>query len=59
METVRLAIDIEFDETVTNADEVQRAMSNLLSTALSTPGVLEDLGPLTFEPFDDITRNTR
>jgi len=44
MKTETLTIEIEFDERITDADAVGVAVDNLLETAMSTPGILDEYG---------------
>jgi len=39
-----LEVEIEFDETVTDAEAVASALDSLMETALSTPGILDEVG---------------
>lgn len=43
-QTAILTIEIEFDPDITDADAVGEAVDNLLETAMSTPGILEEYG---------------
>jgi len=42
--TAKLSIEIRFDPDITDAESLASAMDQLLETALSTPGILEDYG---------------
>lgn len=46
-----LTMEIEFDETSTDAEAVAKALDSLLDTALSTPGILDDVGGPTIGIF--------
>ena len=46
-----LTIEVEYDEKATDPDSLASAVNILFQTALSTPGVLEDLGELNFGDF--------
>jgi DNA-directed RNA polymerase subunit RPC12/RpoP len=46
-----LTIEAEYDEKATDPDSLASAVNILLQTALSTPGVLKDLGELHFGEF--------
>lgn len=46
-----LTIEVKYDENATDPDSLASAVNILLQTALSTPGVLEDLGELHFGEF--------
>ncbi len=55
-----LTIEVEYDERATDPDSLASAVNILFQTALSTPGVLEDLDSLRFgevaaTPADDKT----
>jgi len=46
-----LTIEVEYDEKATDPDTLASAVDRLLETALSTPGILDDLGELNFGEF--------
>ena len=46
-----LTIDIRFDPKVTDAESVASALDTLLSTAMSTPDVLDECGDPTVGAF--------
>ena len=46
-----LEIDVRFDSTQTDVDRVASALSQLLETAISTPGILEDGGNIVTDEF--------
>jgi len=46
-----LEIDVRFDSTQTDVESVASALSQLLETAMSTPGILEDGGSIVTDEF--------
>lgn len=42
--TCTLRADIDYDDEATDAESLAQAMDNLMDTALSTPGILDDYG---------------
>lgn len=40
----RLYVEIEFDDEITDAESMATALDQLMKTALSTPGILEEYG---------------
>lgn len=46
-----LEIDVRFDSTQTDAESVASALSQLLETAISTPGILEGDGSIITDEF--------
>ena len=46
-----LTIEIEYDSRKTDPDGLARAMDRLLETALSTPGIMDEYGRLSFGEF--------
>jgi hypothetical protein len=49
--TVKLAIEVQYDDDVTDEDSIATAADRLLETVLSTPGILEDYGDPQFGAF--------
>ena len=46
-----LEIEVRFDSTQTDAEGIAAAFDQLLETALSTPGILEDYGNVIVDAF--------
>ena len=46
-----LEIDVRFDSMKTDVESVASALSQLLETAISTPGILEDGGSIVTDEF--------
>lgn len=46
MKTVRLYIDVKFDESKTNEDAIVDAFDTLIDNALSTPDILDEVGEI-------------
>jgi hypothetical protein len=44
MKTARLYLDVDYDESVTDAEGVANALDTLLETAMSTPEILDEYG---------------
>jgi len=53
--TARLTLDVTYDPQVTDAESIAAAADQLLESALSTPGILDDYGNPTFEAFYVLT----
>jgi len=56
MNTTRLTLAVEFDSKRTDAESIATALDRLTETALSTPGIVDDCGPIevgAFEPSPD------
>jgi hypothetical protein len=54
---VTYLVDVEFDETLTTAEEIEKALNLLIQNALSTPGILEgdpQVGNLQISETDQI-----
>lgn len=49
--TVKFLVDVEFDGDTTDAESLAGALSTLMETALSTPGVLDEYGPVDVGSF--------
>jgi len=49
---ITLTLDVEFDPAVTTAEAVAEALDILLSTAISTEGVLDDCGDVQVGNFN-------
>ncbi len=47
----RLYLDVEFDESKTDAESVATALDRVLETGMSTPGVLDEYGDPTAGEF--------
>ncbi len=52
MKTATLQLTVRYDENITDADAVTNAANLLLSTALSTPDILQEYGNPTFSEFE-------
>jgi hypothetical protein len=48
---VTLEIEVRFDSTQTDAESIASALDQLLETAMSTPGILEDHGNIIVDEF--------
>ena len=46
-----LEIEVRFDSTQTDAESIASALDQLLETAMSTPGILEDYGSVIADAF--------
>jgi len=46
-----LEIEVRFDSTQTDAEGIASALDQLLETAMSTPGILEDYGSVIADAF--------
>jgi len=46
-----LTIEVEYDPEVTDPDSIASAADQLLKTALSTPGILDEYGNPKFDEF--------
>jgi len=44
MKTTTLTVDVDYDPETTDPESLASALDNLLKTALSTPGILDDYG---------------
>lgn len=51
MKTCTLTIAVAYDETITDPESLATAADTLLTTALSTPGILDDYGNPVFGEF--------
>lgn len=51
MTKAKLEIVVEFDEDRTDAESLAVALDKLLGTALSTPGILDEYGPVEVGEF--------
>jgi hypothetical protein len=49
--TARLYFAVEYDDSKTDAESVATALDALMETALSTPGVLDEYGPVDVGEF--------
>lgn len=52
MATCRLTIDVRYDSKRTTADDVAHALSLLLSNAMQTEGVTDEVGPIQADDFE-------
>jgi hypothetical protein len=50
--TCRLALTLTYDDQLTHPDGLATAMDMLLETALSTPEIMADYGPVTVSSFE-------
>jgi hypothetical protein len=48
----RVALTLTYDDEITHPDGLATAMDMLLETALSTPDILADYGPVGVSTFD-------
>lgn len=48
---VKLTLWVTIDEDQTDAESICSAMDTLLETAMSTPGILDDYGPVEVDQF--------
>ena len=51
MKTAKLLLSVEYDETKTDAEAVATALDRLLETAMSTPDILSEYGPVDVGEF--------
>lgn len=51
MAVVNLAVSVEYDGDATDSDSLCGALDTLLETALSTPGILDEYGPVKVGSF--------
>ena len=57
--SVEMKITVEYDSRRTDADCVSNAMDTLVETALSTPGILDDYGPVKFSEFNPVMESLK
>lgn len=55
----RIECDVTFDDDRTDEESVATAMDILMKTALSTPGILDDYGPVEIGEFFPTTEMGR
>jgi hypothetical protein len=48
--TAVLTLEIQFDDTKTDAESVASAVDTLIETAMSTPCILDEYGPVSIGP---------
>lgn len=56
--TMKLVVEVTYDDTITDPDSLSTALDTLMETALSTPGIFEDYGDPEvgeFSPIDETT----
>ena len=46
-----LRLEVQYDPAKTDAESVATALDQLLATALSSPGILDEYGPVTVDEF--------
>jgi hypothetical protein len=49
---VKLTLVVEYDPELTDGESVAAAMDTLLETAMSTPGILDEYGPVEVGAFE-------
>ena len=46
-----LTVPVTFDDAITDSDSVAAALDRMMETALSTPGILDEYGPVDVGEF--------
>lgn len=51
MKKALLALEVTYDDRATDAEALASALDTLMETALSTPGILDEYGPVDISGF--------